>query len=73
MGHDRLPPRLAPHHGHNLGACDADATVPFEGSGARTHTMVEGSVLQVIPGGPHGVNVSHAGEFNTALVTFLKR
>lgn len=52
---------------------DADATVPFEGSGARTHTMVKGSVLQVIPGGPHGVNVSHAGEFNTALVTFLKR
>jgi len=51
---------------------DADATVPFEGSGARTHAMVKGSVLKVIPGGPHGVNVSHAAEFNAALVTFLK-
>jgi pimeloyl-ACP methyl ester carboxylesterase len=50
---------------------DADATVPFEGSGARTHAMVKGSALQVIPGGPHGVNVSHAGEFNAALVNFL--
>ena len=50
---------------------DADATVPFEGSGARTHAMVKGSALKVIPGGPHGLNVSHASEFNTALVTFL--
>jgi non-heme chloroperoxidase len=52
---------------------DADATVPFEGSGARTHAMVKGSALKVIPGGPHGVNVSHAAEFNAALVAFLKR
>jgi pimeloyl-ACP methyl ester carboxylesterase len=51
---------------------DADATVPFEGSGARTHTMVKGSELEVIKGGPHGINVSHATEFNEALVTFLK-
>ena len=51
---------------------DADATVPFEGSGARTHAMVKGSTLKVIKGGPHGVNVSHADEFNEALATFLK-
>jgi pimeloyl-ACP methyl ester carboxylesterase len=51
---------------------DADATVPFEGSGARTHNMVKGSALKVIRGGPHGINVSHAAEFNDALVTFLK-
>lgn len=50
---------------------DADATVPFEGSGARTHAMVKGSALKVVPGGPHGLNVSHASEFNAALVTFL--
>ena len=50
---------------------DADATVPFEGSGARTHAMVKGSALTVIPGAPHGLNVSHADEFNAALVTFL--
>jgi non-heme chloroperoxidase len=51
---------------------DADATVPFEGSGARTHAMVKDSKLEVIEGGPHGVNVSHVAEFNDALVTFLK-
>jgi non-heme chloroperoxidase len=50
---------------------DADATVPFEGSGARTHAMVKGSALQVIKGAPHGMNVSHATEFNAALVAFL--
>jgi pimeloyl-ACP methyl ester carboxylesterase len=50
---------------------DSDATVPFEGSGARTHQMVKGSTLHVIPGGPHGVNVSHADAFNAALVEFL--
>lgn len=50
---------------------DSDATVPFEGSGARTHQMVKGSTLHVIAGGPHGVNVSHADAFNAALVGFL--
>jgi non-heme chloroperoxidase len=50
---------------------DADATVPFDGSGARTHAMVKDSKLKVIPGGPHGINVSHAAEFNDALVAFL--
>ena len=50
---------------------DADATVPFEGSGARTHKMVKGSTLQVIPGAPHGMNVSHATEFNAGLTAFL--
>jgi hypothetical protein len=34
--------------------------------------MVKGSVLKVIRSGPHGINVSHAAEFNEALVTFLK-
>ena len=50
---------------------DADATVPLEGSGRRTHEAITGSSLQVIAGGPHGVNVSHAAEWNNALLTFL--
>jgi hypothetical protein len=33
--------------------------------------MVKGSALKVVLGGPHGLNVSHASEFNAALVTFL--
>lgn len=52
---------------------DADATVPFEGSGARTHAAVPGSELHVIEGGPHGCNVSHAEEFNAALLSFVAR
>jgi non-heme chloroperoxidase len=52
---------------------DGDATVPFEGSGARTHVAVPHSELVVIPDGPHGLNVSHADAFNTALLEFLRR
>ncbi|WNV86987.1 alpha/beta hydrolase [Umezawaea sp. Da 62-37] len=52
---------------------DSDATVPFEGSGARTHAALVGSEVHVIAGGPHGVNVSHADEWNRALLDFLAR
>ena len=51
----------------------ADATVPFAGSGARTHQAVAGSELHVIQGAPHGCNVSHADEFNRVLIDFLQR
>jgi non-heme chloroperoxidase len=50
---------------------DADQTVPFEGSGKRTHEALAGSRLHLIADGPHGVNVTHAGEFNDALLAFL--
>jgi non-heme chloroperoxidase len=52
---------------------DADGTVPFEGSGQRTHAAIAGSELVVLDGAPHGCNVSHAREFNAALVSFLAR
>ena len=52
---------------------DSDQTVPLEVSGQRTHSMVKGSSLHVIQGGPHGCNVSHAQEFNQALITFLSQ
>ena len=50
---------------------DGDGTVPFEGSGKRTHEAIAQSQLHVILGGPHGGNVSHAEEFNRVLVDFL--
>ena len=50
---------------------DGDGTVPFEGSGKRTHEAIPQSQLHVILGGPHGCNVSHAEEFNRELVDFL--
>ena len=52
---------------------DSDAIVPFEGSGKRTHEAIEGSELVVVEDAPHGFNVSHAKEFNDALVEFLKK
>lgn len=52
---------------------DSDATVPFEGSGARTLAAVPQGELHLIAGAPHGVNVSHADEWNRALLTFLAK
>jgi pimeloyl-ACP methyl ester carboxylesterase len=52
---------------------DGDATVPFEGSGKRTHAAIPQSELHVILGAPHGANVSHAEEFNHTLIDFLGR
>ena len=52
---------------------DADEIVPFEGSGKRTHATVQHSELVVVPGAPHGLNVSHAQQFNSALIDFLLR
>ena len=51
---------------------DGDATVPFDGSGKRTHEAIPASQLHVIHGGPHGINVSHADEFNRTLIEFLE-
>jgi non-heme chloroperoxidase len=52
---------------------DADGIVPFDGSGKRTHAAIAGSELVVLPGAPHGCNVSHADAFNKALLGFLKQ
>ena len=52
---------------------DADALVPFEASGKRTHELVPGSRLALIEGAPHGFNTTHAEAFNEALVSFLTR
>jgi non-heme chloroperoxidase len=51
---------------------EADAIVPIEGSGLRTHRAVRHSDLVGVPGAPHGLNVSHAQVFNEALLAFLK-
>jgi non-heme chloroperoxidase len=51
---------------------DADAIVPFEGSGQRTHRAVPHSQVITVEGAPHGFNVSHAQQFNDALLSFLR-
>ena len=50
---------------------DCDAIVPFAVSGERTHKAIPNSKLVVINGAPHGFNLSHAREFNAALIAFL--
>jgi pimeloyl-ACP methyl ester carboxylesterase len=52
---------------------DSDGVVPFEGSGKRTHEAVASSELVVVEDAPHGFNVTHADEFNEALLAFLKK
>ncbi|MFV0450743.1 MAG: alpha/beta fold hydrolase [Propioniciclava sp.] len=50
---------------------DADNTVPFEASGRRAAAMIPSARLHVVAGGPHGIPMSHAEEFNTVLLDFL--
>ena len=50
---------------------DSDGIVPFEISGKRSAELIPGSVLHVVEGGPHGINASHAEEFNRVLIGFL--
>jgi pimeloyl-ACP methyl ester carboxylesterase len=52
---------------------DGDATVPFEGSGERTHRAIPGSELHVVQGAPHGVTVSHPEEWNRVVLEFLAK
>ena len=52
---------------------DSDAIVPFEVSGKLTHDAIKGSQLTVVKGGPHGINASHAEQFNKTLLEFLGR
>ena len=50
---------------------DSDAVVPFEVSGKRAAKAIPGAKLVVIEGGPHGINASHAEQFNRELLAFL--
>ncbi|MET0329334.1 MAG: alpha/beta hydrolase [Luteimonas sp.] len=52
---------------------DSDGTVPYEGSGKRTHAAIAGSEAVVVPDAPHGFNASHAEAFNRALIDFLAK
>jgi len=52
---------------------DSDGTVPYEGSGKRTHEAIAGSDVVLLANAPHGCNVSHADDFNLALLNFLKK
>ena len=61
-----LRPPASPHP-------DSDAIVPFEVSGKRSHESIRGSELVLLRDAPHGLNVTHAAEFNAALLAFLAK
>lgn len=50
---------------------DSDGIVPFEVSGKRSADAIGGATLHVVEGGPHGINATHAEEFNRVLIDFL--
>jgi non-heme chloroperoxidase len=50
---------------------DSDAIVPFEASGKRSHEAISGSQLVLVDAAPHGLNVTHAEQFNRSLLDFL--
>ena len=52
---------------------DDDRTLPLAATGGRMKQFAEGSRLVVVPGGPHGLNWTHAEEVNRALLEFLGR
>ena len=51
---------------------NADRILPLEATGTRTASLVKGSNLVVIDGGPHGLNWTHAEQVNQALLAFLQ-
>lgn len=51
---------------------DSDRILPIEATGARTAKLIPGATLHVIKDGPHGLNWTHATEFNEALLKFLE-
>ena len=52
---------------------DADRVVPLEASGQRVPQYQKGAELHVMKGAPHGLNSTHAEEFNRVLLDFVKR
>ena len=51
---------------------DDDRILPQAVTADRTHELVKGSKLVIVPGGPHGLTWTHADEVNRVLLEFLK-
>ncbi|MGM9322738.1 alpha/beta fold hydrolase [Deinococcus aquaticus] len=52
---------------------DADQIVPLEASGQRVPQYQPNAELHVMKGAPHGLNATHAEEFNRLLLDFVAR
>ena len=50
-----------------------DAIFPVETAGARTHRALASGHLEIVPNAPHAMQLTHAAQFNRAIVSFLRR
>ncbi|MFJ6718623.1 alpha/beta fold hydrolase [Streptomyces sp. NPDC091259] len=50
---------------------DADRTLPIEATAIPLAKGITGAELVTVPGGPHGLILTHAAEVNAALLAFL--
>ena len=51
---------------------DDDQIVPFADSAPLSSKIVEGAVLKVYPGAPHGLTATHKDQFHVDLLAFIK-
>jgi non-heme chloroperoxidase len=51
---------------------DDDQIVPIDASARKSAELVPDAELKVYPGAPHGIPVTHRGEFNADLLAFLQ-
>ncbi|NJK61443.1 MAG: alpha/beta hydrolase [Synechococcaceae cyanobacterium SM2_3_1] len=52
---------------------DADRILPLESTAARLPKLIKNSQLEIIPGGPHAINWTHADQVNPILLDFLQQ
>ncbi len=52
---------------------DADRILPLESTAARLPKLIKNSQLEIIPGGPHAINWTHADQINPMLLDFLQQ
>ena len=51
---------------------DDDQIVPIGAAGMMSARIVEGAILKVYPGAPHGLPTTHQDEFNADLLAFIR-
>ncbi|KRG43322.1 chloroperoxidase [Stenotrophomonas panacihumi] len=51
---------------------DDDQIVPIDASARLSSKLIKGAQLKIYPGAPHGLTVTHAGQFNQDLLAFAK-
>lgn len=51
---------------------DDDQVVPYKNAGLKQHELIQGSVLKIYPGAPHGMHTTHANEVNADILTFVR-